>query len=158
MTTFVPTRPWLLLIAATMWTRLLPAPAAGSDPARPMVVAPYEEARFVPLDPARPDGPAIAVLWGDPATGPSAMYLRFKKGGGRLHVHSSDYHLVVIEGTMKHWDEVGQESTARPLGPGSYWFQPGGEAHADSCLSEVCVMFVQWAGKRDARPVAPRRE
>ena len=43
----------------------------------------------------------------------------------------------------------------RPLGPGSFWYQPAEQAHADSCLSEQCVMFIQWAGPRDARR-APR--
>ena len=63
----------------------------------------FQDAKFVPIDPARPDGPQLAVLWGDPEKGPSAMLLKFKKGGGRLHIHTSDYHLVVLQGTMSHW-------------------------------------------------------
>ena len=63
----------------------------------------------------------------------------------------ADYHLVLVRGTMKHWAAGETEDKAKPLGPGSYWFQPGGQAHADSCLSEECLMFVSWAGKRDAR-------
>jgi quercetin dioxygenase-like cupin family protein len=122
-----------------------------------MVVTPIEEARFVPIDPARPDGAQVSVLWGDPAQGPSAMYLRFKKGGGVLHRHTADYHLVVLQGTMKHWSGDQQEAQARPLGPGSFWFQPGQQAHADSCLTDECLMFVKWEGKRDGVAVDPAR-
>jgi hypothetical protein len=74
----------------------------SAEEAAQMVVTPLQGARFVPTDPTRPDGTRLAVLWGDPAKGPSAILLELKKGGGRLHVHSSDYHLVLLEGTMNH--------------------------------------------------------
>jgi hypothetical protein len=115
-----------------------------------MIVTPFANARFAPVDPARPDGAQIAVLRGDPATGPSDMLMRMRRGEGRLHVHSADYRLVVVSGTMRHWT-TGGSATAPDLGPGSYWFQPGDAAHADSCLSDECVMFIQWSGPRDGR-------
>lgn len=126
--------------------------AAGvwADGKKQMVVVPFQEAALKPLDPTRPDGPQLAVLWGDPAQGPSAMLLKMKNGQGRLHFHTSDYHLVLLEGTMKHWAEGEQEAAAKPLGPGSYWFQPGKQAHGDTCLTDECLMFVKWEGKRDA--------
>jgi quercetin dioxygenase-like cupin family protein len=114
-----------------------------------MVVTPFQDAIFKPVDPARPNGAQIAVLWGDPTKGPSAMLLKLKKGSGRLHYHTADYHLVALEGTVKHWAAGTQEAEAKPLGPGSYWFQPGNQAHGDTCLSDECLMFVNWAGKRD---------
>lgn len=116
-----------------------------------MVVVPFEDAAFFPVSPRLPNGPRIAIVWGDPRTGPSAVLLEMKKGAVPLHVHTADYHLVVIEGITKHWREGQSEATARPLGPGSYWFQPGGQAHADACLSEKCVMQIVWSGPRDAR-------
>ena len=118
---------------------------------QPMIVIPSGEAKFVPVDPARPEGTAIAVLWGDPATGPSAMFMKMKKTEGALHVHTSDYHLVLLEGTMKHRAANESAAEAKALGPGSYWFQPGNQPHTDSCLTDECVMFIQWAGKRDGR-------
>ncbi len=127
--------------------------AAGilAAPVKKMAVVPIEQAQFMPVNPSRPDGPQLAVLWGDAATGPSSMLLRFARTDGTPHVHSSDYHLVVLEGTMKHWGEGQSQAEVKPLAPGSYWFQPGEEVHADACLSDECLMFVQWAGKRDAR-------
>lgn len=38
-----------------------------------MVVMPFQDAKFVPVDPTRPDGPQMAVLWGDRAKGPSSL-------------------------------------------------------------------------------------
>lgn len=121
-----------------------------------MVVVPAGGAKYVPLDAARPDGPQIAVLWGNPAKGPSAMLMKFKRAAGALHIHTSDYHLFVLEGTMKHWTASQPEASVPPMGPGSYWFQPGGAPHGDSCVSDECVMYINWAGKRDSRaaPVA----
>ncbi|MGH9841766.1 MAG: cupin domain-containing protein [Blastocatellia bacterium] len=120
-------------------------------PRKQMVVTPFQDARFVPLDPTRPEGSQLAVLWGNPTKGPSAILLKFKKGGGHLHFHTSDYHLAVLQGTMKHWAEGEQETDAKPLGPGSYWFQPGNQAHGDACLTDECLMFVKWEGKRDSK-------
>ena len=116
-----------------------------------MVVVPLESATFVPVVAHLPDGPRMAVLWGDPNTGPSAVLLEMKKGAVPLHVHTADYHLVVIEGTMNHWGAGQTEADAKPLQPGSYWFQPGNLPHADSCLSDRCVMQVVWSARRDGK-------
>lgn len=132
---------------------------ASTSAQKQMVVTPYPAARFAPLDPARPDGAQVAVLWGEPDRGESAMYLRIKKGEGRMHTHTADYHLVVIAGAMKHWAAGEAEADAKPLGPGSYWFQPGNQPHTDSCLSEECLMFIKWEGRRDARLAeTPKKE
>ncbi len=52
---------------------------------------------------------------------------------------------------MKHWHAGEDEAKAVPMGPGSYWYQPGGSIHADACLSERCVLFIRWDGARDVR-------
>ncbi len=122
--------------------------------AQAALTIPLDEARFVPVDPANPARAQIAVLGGDPATGPSDMLMRFPRGEGVPHVHTSDYRLVVIEGTMTHV-QAGVEGPRKPLGPGSFWFQPGGQAHIDGCLSDQCTMFISWSGKRDARRADP---
>lgn len=118
-----------------------------------MIVTPIEAVTFKPLDPARPAGAQVAVLRGDPATGPSSMLMKFGKGPGRMHIHSSDYDLVVLKGDTKHWQPGETEAGSKVLGPGSYWFQPGGQPHVDSCLSDECLLYVQWGGKRDTRAV-----
>lgn len=127
------------------------AHSQASDEA--MIVAPLESAKFVPSNPAAPNGTQIAVLRGDPATGPSTMLMRMKFNQGRnvMHVHSSDYQLVVVSGRMKHWSKAQSEEMAQIMGPGGYWFQPGGRAHTDVCLSDECLMYIVWSGKRDGR-------
>ncbi|MDQ8756989.1 DUF4437 domain-containing protein [Sphingosinicella sp. LHD-64] len=122
----------------------------GSLLATAIVTVPIEDARFAPVDPARPDGARMAVLRGDPATGPSDMLLLMPRGEGALHVHSADYRLVMLRGTLRRWGVGGREGAA-DLGPGSYSFQPGGVAHGSECLTDECLMFVSWSGRRDGR-------
>lgn len=107
------------------------------------------DAQFIPVDPARPSAAQIAVLHGDPTVGPADMMIRMARGDGQRHIHSSDYRLVVVRGIMKHWQNADDRASAPEIGPGGYWFQPGGEAHGDDCLSEECLMFVSWSGPRD---------
>jgi len=121
-----------------------------------MLVTPFANARFQPVDPKRPEGTQIAVLRGDPASGPSSMLMLQRRGASAMHIHSSDYDLVLIKGDMKHWGAGASEQQAPILQPGSYWFQPGNEPHAGSCLSDECLMYVQWAGARDGRLVENR--
>jgi len=120
--------------------------------AKQMVVVPFGATKFAPLDPAHPDGAQFSVLWGDSTKGPSAMLVKFKKGASSLHYHSSDYHLSLLQGTMKHWAEGQREENAKPLEPGSYWFQPANLSHADACLTDECLAFVYWLDKRDYKP------
>jgi len=123
---------------------------------RHSVVVAFEDAPFVPDDPRSPNGPQVAVLHGDPSTGPSAMLIRIARGSIPMHTHSSDYHLLVVRGAVKHWDEGDTEAAARPLGPGSYWFQPADQVHGDACVADECVAHLVWSGKRDGK-LAPTR-
>jgi quercetin dioxygenase-like cupin family protein len=140
-----------LLVLATACA--LASCASGNITVAPkrMVVTPLQDARFVPNDPREPDGPQLAVLWGDPARGPSTMLVKVKKSTFPLHSHTADYHLVVLEGTVKHWAEGELESNAKALGPGSYWFQPGNQVHGDACVTDECLVHIHWAGPRDGK-------
>ena len=136
----------LLLAARTLGSS--EGPAATKPPGGAILI-PNHDAKYVPIDPAQPDLAQIAVLRGDPNSGPNSMLMKMKKYQGALHYHSSDYELVVVEGRMRHWFEGQVEAQTPELGPGSYWFQPKMQPHADSCLSDTCVMFITWSGKRD---------
>jgi hypothetical protein len=128
--------------------------SAVAQPAAQIVVA-IEDARYTPLDPARPDGTAIAVLRGDPATGPSDMLMKFKKTDGAVHAHTAGYRALLISGEAMHYEKCTCEA-AGVLKPGSYWYQPGGALHGDACLSDECVIFLSWDGPRDViLPAAP---
>ena len=103
----------------------------------------------MPVDPQRPDAAQIAVLKGDPVSGPSSILLNMSRTPGALHDHTASYDLVLVEGRMKHWAKGESAVDAKELGPGSYWHQPGGDVHGHACLTDTCVMYVQWDGKRD---------
>lgn len=140
-----------LLVAGTLGSLAGCASGTATVDTKQMVVTSFQDAKFVPLDPTQPEEAHIAVLWGDPTKGPSDMLLRFKKTAGGFHFHTSDYHLVLLEGTMKHYAEGEQETDSKDYGPGSHWFQPGNQVHSDACLTDECLMFIHWADKRDAK-------
>jgi hypothetical protein len=144
----------LLLVTALV---AVAGSGAAAQQAAPIVAA-IEDAKYTPLDPARPDGAAIAVLRGDPATGPSDMLMKFKKTDGAVHAHTAGYHAVLLSGQAMHYEKCTCEA-AGALNPGSYWYQPGGAMHGDACLSDECVIFLSWEGPRDVivPPAAPAK-
>ena len=105
-----------------------------------------------PLDPKQPDGIKIAVVDGNPQEGPSAMFFTLPAGtDAGVHTHTVGYHAVVLSGSQLHW--LPGEKDAKPLAPGGYWYQPGGQPHGDKCASkEDCVMFIIFEGKFDFAP------
>jgi quercetin dioxygenase-like cupin family protein len=95
-------------------------------------------------------GPEMAVVHGDPQTGPSAFFLRVPPGGkAGVHSHTADYQAVVVSGAPKHF-LAGGGKKAKALDAGSHWFQPGAQAHDDECTGkEPCVLFIISDGKFD---------
>lgn len=126
-----------------------------SRPAEKMRVLPAETLQaFRPLVASSPDGPNIIPLEGDPYAGPSITLFRYANGytgSRRLHTHSHAYRSILIEGEMKHWGADGSEDTATTLRPGSYWVQPGGQPHADHCLTDRCLAMVLFEAEIDAQ-------
>ena len=144
----------LPLLAGAQSTNAIPS-GTGSvalDSGATMTVTPVGDAlarAFRPLYAASPNGPNIVVLEGDPTSGPSLTMFRFTPnyvGSRRLHFHTHDYRLWLIEGTLKHWGEDGSEEAASVLRPGSYVHQPAGELHAANCLAERCTAYVLFDG------------
>lgn len=121
------------------------------------VLVPAGSSKFAPVDPKNPGGIQMAVLSGDPRTGPTAFLLKLPKGPAPIHWHSSDYYAWTVEGNTKHW-LPGKEAEATSNPPGTFWFQPGGPTgpHGDECLSDSCVIFIQMPGKFDFTPVAAK--
>ncbi len=96
-----------------------------------------------------PGWPQIAPVKGDPTKGPSSIVMKMGKGAFPIHTHTSNYQLVVIKGQMKHWGVDSSRQQAKLLGPGSFWYQPAGQPHADSCESKECVWYISFDGVRD---------
>lgn len=113
------------------------------------------EAKWAPADPAQPDGLKLAVVQGDPATGPVGFLLEMPAGANAgLHSHTGSYHAVVLDGAPAHWLPH-EQGEGEPVEPGTYWFQPGGYDHGDRCTSDVpCHAFVFNEQLLDFKPPA----
>jgi hypothetical protein len=97
-------------------------------------------------------GIMIARAWGDPDAGPHGNYIRMD-GNTRSppHTHTFSYSGVVITGVVSN---AGVGKVDRPLPPGSYWFQKGGEPHVTACVSQdECLFFVVSPGPFDFIPI-----
>ena len=73
-------------------------------------------------------------LWKDPSTHRQSAVGRITKGSAPRHYHKGyDMQVVLLKGSMIHWTKSSPEASKKPLGPGSYWFQPAGEVHQNTC-------------------------
>ncbi len=95
----------------------------------------------------------VAVLRGNPQSGPSAFLAKFPKGfNSGAHKHSANYHAIVLTGQHIHW--FGEEDRdTKPLGPTGYWFQPADEWHGDMCSTDECVVFIYVEDTLDFIPI-----
>ncbi|NIP16921.1 MAG: DUF4437 domain-containing protein [Xanthomonadales bacterium] len=110
----------------------------------------YEDLEFGPLGEGSPV--QAALLWGDPATGPAAVLVRFPAGFSEpLHSHSSTYHAVLVKGQFQ--TRNGPDSVSEVYGPGAHVVQPGGAVHAEANPGkEEMVALVYFEGPVDFVP------
>jgi quercetin dioxygenase-like cupin family protein len=93
-------------------------------------VTAYEDLPFAPLAEGSPV--EIAVLWGNPETGPVAVMVRFPEGYQEpWHCHTSTYHSVLVKGEFQTRGKNGDADVSEVCGPGSYAVQPGGAVHSE---------------------------
>ena len=108
------------------------APALAQSPVDDFSVVDAATLQWTPIPDAL--GAAAALVHGNPAQpGTYVIRVRFPAGVmDRPHVHSSDRHVTVIEGTWyagtgEHFDPA----SAVLLQPGDYMFHPAGGVHWD---------------------------
>lgn len=94
----------------------------------------------------------MAVLSGNPGTGPSAVMLKFPPNfPGGMHHHTHGYHAIVVSGASKHWVKGQSESDAPLQTPGDYWYQAGEEVHQDSFPTDAeTILFLRFEGPIDS--------
>lgn len=69
-----------------------------------------------------------------------------------MHVHSGAYHGVVIRGEVTNPYASDEEEVA--MGPGTYWYVPGGAPHVTACVSEEpCLFYTHADGAWDIEVV-----
>lgn len=89
----------------------------------------YQDLEFGPIAEGSPVD--VALLWGNPETGPAAVLVRFPEGYEEpWHSHSSTYHAVLVKGAFQTRSNDDSDS-ADVFGPGSYVVQPGGSVHSE---------------------------
>ena len=118
-----------------------------------LVSMPAADLKWTDLDPARAPGVKVADLWGNHTKGAFGAFFKFPAGfAAPLHTHTNDMKVVIVSGTFIQAPEGKPEFR---LGPGSYFFQPGGNyRHTTSCdAAAECVFFVEGRGKFDLKPV-----
>jgi quercetin dioxygenase-like cupin family protein len=132
--------------------------AVSAQTARAPVFVPAADLKWVALDPAGAPGVMTADVTGNHATGAFSGFTKFPAGFKTpLHTHTSDFKIVVVEGTFVQTPEGKPEVR---LGPGSYLLQPGGTyKHITACdQASECVAFIVSEGKFDLIPVdAPKK-
>jgi hypothetical protein len=128
------------------------AAAAAKGSASRATIVGIESAKWAPVFPEHPEGPSIAVLWGEVQHGPVGLLLRFPAGFATpTHVHSSDYEAVVISGRFSH--AAGKDATSA-LAPGSYWAQRARLPHVNTCSADgPCVVYITAPKGFDFLPV-----
>jgi len=90
----------------------------------------YDDLQFGPLAEGSPV--QVALLWGNPETGPAAVMVKFPEGYHEpWHAHSSTYRAVVVKGEFRSRSPEGGAESERVFGPGSHLVQPGGVTHAE---------------------------
>jgi len=101
-------------------------------------------------------GIQVANVWGDVTKGAHGAFFRFDPGFvSKLHTHTYDYYAVVIKGQLENY-QPGQKQ--EKLGPGSYWYQRGKEAHTTACVSkQPCEIYIVQQNKFDAQ-IPPQTE
>jgi quercetin dioxygenase-like cupin family protein len=114
-------------------------------------VTAYEDLPFSPLAEGSPV--QIALLWGDPATGPAAVMVRFPEGYAEpWHSHSSTYHATLVKGEFRTRSPDGS-SADTVYGPGAVVVQPGGEVHSEVNAGDgEMVALVHFEGPIDFVP------
>ena len=149
---------WMLVafgtaVCAAMAIAVAIAPAGASDAKSVVpVVVPADKLDWKD-NPALP-GMKIAVLWGDPKTGPYAAVKRVPAGTVLgLHTHSQDQRTVMISGVMELTIGAGER---QDMTAGSYAFIPGNVGHVAACKAGAdCVYFEEQPGPSDLKKVAP---
>jgi mannose-6-phosphate isomerase-like protein (cupin superfamily) len=103
------------------------------------VIVPFEKLEFCPPTPYGGMTSSWAAYEGDGSQ--SGYLIRITRGACPPHYHEFDYKLVVVSGVVTHWSEELDESDEILLGPGSYWFQPAGVVHQDTCITDEAMFY-----------------
>jgi quercetin dioxygenase-like cupin family protein len=137
-----------------LWLPLLVVAQAQkkAGPSGGIVMKTPSELKWVDIPDTK--GAQQAVVYGDPQKGANGSFAKFPAGTQiPLHTHTASGRSVVISGTMM---EAAEGQKPKELGPGSYFYLPGGMKHTTACKAGAdCVIYSHWSGAFDMKPVTP---
>jgi quercetin dioxygenase-like cupin family protein len=86
---------------------------------------------------------------------PASMFIKFPAGGDSgWHDHDGDYEGVVLKGTFT--EQQSGEANETLLPTGSYFTQPGKQAHRNGCTKDAdCFLYVHFANGATSHPTTP---
>ncbi|MEY4718521.1 MULTISPECIES: DUF4437 domain-containing protein [Methylomonas] len=113
---------------------------------------PSSELKFQSTGLKGEDGSEILVVdgYGDQKDSAHGTFMKFSYGfKSPAHSYTYDYYGVVIKDEMENYSP---NKELVKMGPGSYWYQRGLEAHITECLSnDGCIAWVVQSQKFDAQ-------
>ncbi len=136
----------LLLVATLVSSTAAQTPSAP----RPLKWSPGDPGlTWAPCPPIFPAGCEVAILEGDPTSGPSDVFLRTPPNYTfPAHRHTSAEHLVLISGLL-HVTYVGPQVVE--VRSGTYALVPARASHKAHCANAgPCVMFIRFDVPIDA--------
>lgn len=89
----------------------------------------------------------------DSQTGGLSALVKHTKGTTTKHFHTFTEEVVLLKGTMIHFQERLPETRTKNLEVGSYWYIPAGSVHQETCLTDECILFVLVGGKGETKVV-----
>ena len=110
----------------------------------------YVAAEQATFKPGPTVGVSMAVLWGDPDSGPHGTFTKFAPGyEAGMHTHTADVSLVVIKGAYLYKDEAGEKR----VGPGDFIRILGGHKHwSGGDKTEGALFYQEGSQKFDLIP------
>lgn len=118
---------------------------------------PFDDLVWRPVDPTTPDGPHMAVLWGDPTRESFGALLRVPAGfESPMHTHSRDERVIQLRGRSIHWTQTAKRETAPVMEHGDYMMMPGGIPHVSAAPEgEESLEFITMNGPFDFSITGP---
>jgi quercetin dioxygenase-like cupin family protein len=128
------------------------APAGTTAPAQAAKNVAFSQLAFKPFNPKNPKGIHVYFISGNPKAGAFSAMVKLPPGyNSGLHTHTADYTGIAMSAGLSH---TLTKAPGKPLPKGSYWYQPGGEAHVDACHTKApCYMLAMFKGAVDMKPV-----
>jgi quercetin dioxygenase-like cupin family protein len=144
------TRSFTSFAVAAVVVVVVQGDVARAKAPEPLVQSPAAEMKWEEF---YPGGPVEAFMVGskEGKHGPTAFFIKFKAGfDSGWHIHESAYQAVILSGTMLETSKG--SDPPKPLGPGSFYSQPGVVHRTQCTAASDCLVYIHEAGRFSFTP------